>query len=80
MSNIRAQAKNAIKDIQGAKKDLGDDAATSELLDGYAGILSLCRRRTNRMLKLLPPNPARPRPRRLAPPHQNSCCAVRILS
>jgi hypothetical protein len=39
LSNIRTQARNAIKDIQGAKKDLGDDAATGELLDGYAGIL-----------------------------------------
>jgi hypothetical protein len=39
VGSIRSQARNAIKDIQSAKKDLGGDAGISELLDGYADIL-----------------------------------------
>jgi hypothetical protein len=35
--DIRSQAQKALKDIQAARKDLGDDSA--ELLDGYAAIL-----------------------------------------
>ncbi|MDB6020103.1 MAG: hypothetical protein JWR19_4592 [Pedosphaera sp.] len=39
VSDIRNQARSAIKDIQNAKKELGDDADANELLNGYMGIL-----------------------------------------
>jgi hypothetical protein len=39
VEDVRAQARKAINDIQSAKKDLGNDAGTAEVLDGYLGIL-----------------------------------------
>jgi hypothetical protein len=39
VDDIRAQARNAIHEIAAAKKDLGGDADTTGLLDGYAAIL-----------------------------------------
>jgi hypothetical protein len=39
VNDIRAEARKSIQQIEAAKKDLGGDAETSELLDGYAAIL-----------------------------------------
>jgi hypothetical protein len=39
VDDIRAQARNAIHEIEAAKKDLGGDADTTGLLDGYAAML-----------------------------------------
>jgi hypothetical protein len=39
VDNIRAQARDAIGQIEEAKKDLGGDSDTGSLLDGYAAIL-----------------------------------------
>jgi hypothetical protein len=39
VEDIRVQARKAIKDIQDARKDLGGDSATTELLNGYMDIL-----------------------------------------
>ncbi|MDB6108454.1 MAG: hypothetical protein JWR69_204 [Pedosphaera sp.] len=71
MNNIRTQARNAIKDIQGAKKDLGDDAATGELLDGYAGILEKFMQETDQPDAEVPapkPNPTKTPPARVPAP------------
>ncbi|EEF60722.1 hypothetical protein [Pedosphaera parvula] len=39
VNDIRTQARSSIAQIQAAKKDLGGDPDTSEVLDGYVGIL-----------------------------------------
>jgi hypothetical protein len=39
VDDVRAQARTAIQEIEAAKKDMGGDADTTGLLDGYAAIL-----------------------------------------